>query len=181
MFSCDDSKESHESTKNKIKKSQMDFTSFKRSSVWERPNRETLNGYFWSGADTNLLKTVLWRFVSEGTDWKQDLNTDWTDWETVLRKCKRFSPVDIKPSNFSNRWLLSASHSDRQRTLCILHGRDVLGGIKTALKKTCLYNIICKCPCTLEVDGEHCSRKVWDAEEKVLLLQFRALLRMQQH
>lgn len=48
------------------------------------------------------------------------------------------------------------------------------GGYKKRPKKNCLYNIICKCPCTLEVDEEHCFRKVWDAEEKLLLLQFRS-------
>lgn len=44
--------------------------------------------------------------------------------------------------------------------------------------KMCLYNIICKCRCTLEEHEEHSFRKVWVAEEKLLQLHIQTLLRM---
>lgn len=44
------------------------------------------------------------------------------------------------------------SQSNGQDTLQILHTQDVLGEKTPLKKKTCLSNIICKCPCTLEVD-----------------------------
>lgn len=122
--------------------------------MWEKQNCQTLSGYFLSGASRNPLGKCFLTLCN----WSQWFKIKKTRFKHKL-KWGRNSPdkmqlfvfypqrlVDIKPCNFSSRWLPSASHSDRQQTLCILHGRDVLGGIKTAWKKTCLYNIICKCP-----------------------------------
>lgn len=45
--------------------------------------------------------------------------------------------------------------------------------------KMCLYNIICKCRCTLEEHEEHSWRKVWAGEEELLQLHFQTLLRVE--
>lgn len=68
-----------------------------------------------------------------------------------------------------SRWYLSVSHSNGQHTLHIRHTQDVLGGKNLFIQHNLQMSVYSGGWWMWE---EHSLRKVWDAEEKLLLLQF---------